>query len=116
MVRIHRLLQDTEQGVYHHHLGGKHKFKDACKRNRPSQRLNIPGREVQSDPLRRIPFRKKVYHNLEELQRDSDEFLYEYNFERTQKAHKLKENGYKTPAEGFFGGKTCAMLPYPLAA
>jgi hypothetical protein len=47
---------------------------------------------------------------------DLDEFLYEYNFERTQKAHKLKENGYKTPAEGLFSGKGCALLPYSLAA
>jgi transposase InsO family protein len=76
-------------------------------------------REVQSTLLEefyQVAFRKKVYHSLEELQRDLDEFLYEYNFERTHQGYKLKENGYKTPAEGFFSGKTCAMLPYPLAA
>jgi hypothetical protein len=53
---------------------------------------------------------------LDELQRDLDEFLYRYNFKRTHQGYKLKKNGYKTPAEAFFGGKTCAMLPYQKAA
>jgi hypothetical protein len=52
--------------------------------NRSSQRLNILGQMVMVERFNltlleefyQVAFRKKVYHSLEELQRDLDEFLY----------------------------------------
>ena len=121
-VNIQRLLHDNGKEFTTHHIGGHHKFKDACQRNNIRQthtkvkhpwtngypeRLNL----TLLDEFYQVAFRKKVYHSLEELQRDLDEFLHYYNFKRTHQGYKLKENGYKTPASAFFSGKTCTMLP-----
>lgn len=126
-VRIQRLLQDNGKEFTTHHIGGKHKFSLLCKRNDIKQtftkvkhpwtngyveRFNL----TLLDEFYHVKFRKKIYHGLEELQKDLDEFLYEYNFERTHQGYKLKESGYKIPAEAFFSGKTCALLPIPEAA
>ncbi len=108
-----------EQGFTEsHHPGGRHKFHDVCKRseirqtftkvkhpwtNGYAERFN----QTLLDEFYQVTFRKKVYHSLEELQRDLDGFLYYYNFKRTHQGYKLRENGYKTPAEAFFTGKTC---------
>lgn len=43
-------------------------------------------------------FREKVYESIEELQKDLDEWLYEYNHERT---HSGKYCYGKTPVETF---------------
>ncbi|MDI6783931.1 MAG: IS481 family transposase [bacterium] len=126
-VRIQRLLQDNGKEYTTHWLNGKHKFKDACKRNKVKQvftKVRHPWtngyaerfNQTLLDEFYQVVFRKKVYPSLEELQKDLDKFLYEYNFERTHQGYKLKENGYKRPAEGFFSGKTCAMLLYQKAA
>lgn len=57
-----------------------------------------------------LAFRRKIYTSLEELQKDLDEFLYSYNFERTHQGWKL--NG-KTPAEKFLNGARCLALESP---
>jgi len=126
-VNIHRLLEDNGKEFTTHHPGGRHKFHDACKRNSIKQtftKVKHPWtngyaerfNQTLLDEFYQVTFRKKVYHSLEELQRDLDSFLYYYNFKRTHQGYKLRENGYKTPAESFFGGKTCAMLPLLKAA
>ncbi len=126
-VRIQRLLLDNGKEYTTHHVGGKHRFKDTCKRNNISQtftRVRHPWTNGYAERLNQtildefyqVAFRKKLYYSLEELQKDLNKFLYEYNFKRTHQGYKLKENGYKTPAEGFFSGKTCVLLPYRKAA
>lgn len=126
-VSIHSLLQDNGKEYTTHWVGGRHKFKDACNLNKIKQvftKIKHPWtngyaerfNQTLLDEFYQVAFRKKVYHNLEELQKDLDEFLCKYNFERTHQGYKLKENGYKTPAEGFFSGRTCPKLPLPKVA
>jgi transposase InsO family protein len=50
----------------------------------------------------RVTFRKKLYSDLESLQKDLDEFIQEYNIERT---HQGKRCQGKTPMETFIEGK-----------
>ncbi|GAI49406.1 unnamed protein product, partial [marine sediment metagenome] len=40
-----------------------------------------------------VAFRKKIYVSLKELQKDLDEFMSRYNFQRTHQGYKLKEGG-----------------------
>jgi len=123
LVRIQKLLQDNGKEYTSHWPSGNHKFKDACKRNGIKQvftKVKHPWtngyverfNQTLLDEFYQVVFRKKLYHSLEELQKDLDKFLYEYNFKRIHQGYKLRENGYKTPAEGFFRGKTCALLSY----
>jgi len=44
----------------------------------------------------------KPFNSLEELQKELDEFIRYYNFKRIHTGYKLKETGFKYPAEGFF--------------
>ena len=48
-----------------------------------------------------ITFRKKVYSSIEELQKDADDWIYHYNFERP---HSGKKCDGKTPMETFKDG------------
>jgi len=50
----------------------------------------------------RVSFRKKVYSDLETLQIDLDQYMHEYNFERT---HQGKRCQGRTPMETFVDGK-----------
>lgn len=49
-----------------------------------------------------VAFRKKIYHSLDELQQDLDEWLHYYNHERT---HQGKMCCGRTPMETFLDGK-----------
>lgn len=49
-----------------------------------------------------VAFRKKIYHSLEQLQSDLDEWLQYYNYERT---HQGKMCCGRTPMETFLDGK-----------
>lgn len=53
-----------------------------------------------------VAFRKKVYDNLEELQKDADEWIKEYNEERT---HSGKHCYGKTPMQTFLDAKHLAL-------
>ena len=125
-MKIHRLLQDNGKEYTTHHVGGKHKFTDPCKRNDIKQiftkvrhpwtngcveRFNL----TLLDEFYQVASRKKIYHSLAELQKDLGQFIYVYDFERTHHGYKLKQGGYKTPAEAFFSDKTSAILPLPKA-
>ena len=63
-VNIQRLLHDNGKEFTTHHIGGHHKFKDACQRNNIRQThtkvkhpwTSDPSREVESDPLGRVLF------------------------------------------------------------
>jgi len=57
-----------------------------------------------------LAFRRKVYTSLEELQKDLDEFLCYYNFERAHQGRKLKG---KTPAEKLLQSRQCLALESP---
>lgn len=48
-----------------------------------------------------IAFRKKLYESLEELQQDLDQFMHEYNFNRTNQGKRCKG---RTPYETFIEG------------
>ena len=49
-----------------------------------------------------VAFRKKIYHSLDELQKDLDDWLYFYNHQRT---HQGKMCCGRTPMETFLDGK-----------
>ena len=49
-----------------------------------------------------IAFRKKIYHSLDELQRDLDEWINHYNTKRT---HQGKMCCGRTPMQTFLDGK-----------
>ncbi len=53
------------------------------------------------DEFYKVAFRKKVYSSLEEIQADLDEFLQEYNFQRTNQGRYCKG---RTPMETFKEG------------
>ena len=126
-VKIRRLVQDNGKEYTTHHIGATHKFGKACERNHIKQtftkvkhpwtngyveRFNL----TLLEEFYQVAFRRKIYHSLEQLQSDLDQFLYHYNFDRTHQGYKLKEYGYKTPAEGFFSCRTQHLLPLPRAA
>jgi transposase InsO family protein len=126
-VKIRRLVQDNGKEYTTHHIGAKHRFGEACKRNDIEQTLtNVRHPWTNGyaerfnltllDEFYQVAFRKKIYRSLEQLQRDLDEFLYQYNFDRTHQGYKLREHGHKTPAEGFLSSKTYSLLPVPKAA
>lgn len=48
-----------------------------------------------------VAFRKKIYTTLEDMQKDLDKFMYEYNYERTNQGKNCKG---KTPAETLEAG------------
>lgn len=50
----------------------------------------------------RVTFRKKIYSDIETLQRDLDEYMVEYNTERTRQGKRCKG---RTPMETFIEGK-----------
>jgi transposase InsO family protein len=50
----------------------------------------------------KITFRKKIYSDLETLQKDLDEYIHQYNNERTHQGKRCKG---KTPMETFIEGK-----------
>jgi hypothetical protein len=59
-------------------------------------------RQTVLNEFYRVTFRKKLYSDLESLQKDLDEFIQEYNIERT---HQGKRCQGKTPMETFIEGK-----------
>ena len=119
---IQRLLQDNGKEFTTHWVGANHKFKQACERNDIRQsftktrhpwtngyteRLN----QTILDEFYSVALRKKIYTSVQQLQKDLDEFMYQYNFHRSHQGYKLKNNGYITPNQGFFSGRTCLALP-----
>jgi transposase InsO family protein len=50
----------------------------------------------------RVTFRKKLYSDLEALQKDLDEYIHQYNYERTHQGKRCKG---RTPIETFIEGK-----------
>jgi len=121
-VVIQRLLQDNGKEFTTHFSGANHKFKQACDRNNIRQsftktkhpwtngyaeRLN----QTILDEFYSVALRKKIYTSVEQLQKDLDEFMYYYNFQRSHQGYKLKRNGQVTPSQAFFSGRTPLALP-----
>ena len=103
-VVIQRLLQDNGKEFTTHFSGANHKFKQACERNNIRQnftRTKHPWTNGYTERLNQtildefysVALRKKIYTSVEELQKDLDEFMYYYNFQRSHQGYKLKRNG-----------------------
>jgi len=58
-----------------------------------------------------IAMMKKVYFSISELQDDLDQFIYDYNFKRTNQGYRLKG---KIPYQKFLDDKRKYTLPEPL--
>lgn len=111
-VKIERILTDcgTEYTTWHEEAIPKHEFEKTCKKlgikhtttkvkhpwtNGYVERLN----KTLLDEFYSVAFRKKRYESIEALQIDLDKFMDWYNYKRTHQGYKLKENGYRMPAE-----------------
>lgn len=111
-VKIERILTDcgTEYTTWHESAIPNHKFEKTCKKlgikhtttkvkhpwtNGYVERLN----KTLLDEFYSVVFRKKQYKSIEELQIDLDRFMDYYNYRRAHQGYKLKNNGYRTPAE-----------------
>ena len=57
-----------------------------------------------------IAMLKKVYTSLDELQDDLDQFIFYYNFKRTNQGYRLKG---KIPYQKFLSGMRKYSLPEP---
>jgi hypothetical protein len=134
-IPLHGVL--TDDGREHTALGEqgkeKHIFERTLRRHgvrHSSTKIEHPWTNGYAESFHETPlndfyhlaFRGKIYASLEELQKDLDEFLYSYNFERTHRGWKLNPvenlrflygvNG-KTPAEKFLNGGRCLALESP---
>lgn len=111
-VKIERILTDcgTEYTTWHESAIPNHKFEKTCKKlgikhtttkvkhpwtNGYVERLN----KTLLDEFYSVVFRKKQYKSIEELQIDLDRFMDYYNYRRAHQGYKLKNDGYRTPAE-----------------
>jgi hypothetical protein len=52
---------------------------------------------------------KKRYESIEALQIDMDNFMDYYNYRRTHQGYKLKENGFRIPAEAHLQKKNLTL-------
>jgi len=120
-VVIRCLLQDNGKEFTTHWPEGNHKFKQACKQKNIRQSFTKVKRpwtngyverlnQTILDEFYSVAFRQKISTCLEQLPKDLDRFMYRYNFQRAPQGYKLQENGYTTPGEAFFGGKSCSAL------
>ncbi len=56
----------------------------------------------ESKEFYQVAFRRKIYRSIEELQRDLDDWLHDYNYERT---HQGKMCCGRTPMQTLIDGK-----------
>jgi len=121
-VGIQSVLHDNGKEFTTHWPNARHKFKQACARNSVSEKftkVRHPWTNGYAERLNQtildefysVALRKKIYTSLQELQKDLNAFMLDYNFRRSHQGYKLKENGYLTPSQGFFCGRTCLALP-----
>jgi len=120
-IPLDRILTDNGKEYTTHWVGGKHdyenflascgirhnKIKARCpKSNGMVERFN----RTLLEEFYQIAMLKKVYTSLEQLQDDLDQFIYYYNFKRTNQGYRLKG---KIPYQKFLDGKRKLALLEP---
>jgi len=121
VIPLNRILTDNGKEYTTHWKSGKHdyevylasrgirhtKIKPRCpKSNGMVERFN----RTLLEEFYQIAMIKKIYTSLGELQDDLDQFIYNYNFKRTNQGYRLKG---KIPYQKFLNGKRKLSLPEP---
>ena len=121
-IPIDRVLTDNGKEYTTHWANGKHEYETYLKHNH-IRHTRIKPRTPHSNGIverfnrtlgeefYQIAMIKKVYSSLSELQDDLDQFIYYYNFKRTNQGYRLKG---KIPYQKFFNGMRKYALPEPL--
>ena len=120
-IPLDRILTDNGKEYTTHWVGGKHEYEQFLKQN-SIRHTRIKPRTPQSNGIverfnrtlleefYQIVMIKKVYSSLDQLQHDLDQFIYDYNFKRTNQGYRLKG---KIPYQRFFDSKRKYALPEP---
>ena len=118
-IPLDRILTDNGKEYTTHWVCGKHDYEQFLKQN-SIRHTRIKPRTPQSNGLverfnrtlleefYQITMIKKVYSSIAELQNDLDQFIYDYNFKRTNQGYRLKG---KIPYQKFFNGMRKYALP-----
>ena len=121
-IPLDRILTDNGKEYTTHWENGNHDYenflascgirhtriKPRCpKSNGMVERLN----RTLLEEFYQIAMLKKVYTSLDELQDDLDQFIFYYNFKRTNQGYRLKE---KIPYQKFLDGMRKYALPEPV--
>jgi len=121
-IPLDRILTDNGKEYTTHWANGKHEYEKFLKENSIKHSKIKPRRPQSNGIVERfnrtlleefyqIAMIKKVYSSLSELQDDLDQFIYDYNFKRTNQGYRLKG---KIPYQKFLDGKRKYALPEPL--
>ena len=120
-IPLDRILTDNGKEYTTHWIDGKHEYEKFLKEN-SIRHTKIKPRIPQSNGIverfnrtlleefYQIAMIKKVYSSLSGLQDDLDQFIYHYNFKRTNQGYRLKG---KIPYQKFLDGKRNCALPEP---
>jgi transposase InsO family protein len=121
-IPLDRTLTDNGKEYTTHWANGKHEYEKFLKENN-IRHTRIKPRTPQSNGIverfnrmlleefYQITMMKKVYSSLDQLQDDLDQFIYYYNFKRTNQRYRLKG---KIPYQKFLDGTRKYTLPAPL--
>jgi len=120
-IPLDRILTDNGKEYTTHWKNGRHDYeiflascgithsriKPRCpKSNGMVERFN----RTLLEEFYQIVMLRKIYTSLDELQDDLDQFIYNYNFKRTNQGYRLKG---KIPYQKFLDGKRKLSLPEP---
>ena len=121
-IPLDRILTDNGKEYTTHWANGKHEYEKFLRQN-SIRHTRIKPRTPQSNGIverfnrtlaeefYQIAMMKKIYSSLSELQNDLNQFIYYYNFKRTNQGYRLKG---KIPYQKFLDGKRKYALPEPL--
>jgi len=122
VVPLDRVLTDNGKEYTTHWINGNHGYETFLKK-KSIRHAKIKPRNPQSNGMverfnrtlleefYQIAMIKKVYTSLSQLQDDLDQFIYYYNFKRTNQGYRLKG---KIPYQKFLDGMRKYALPEPL--
>ena len=120
-IPLDRILTDNGKEYTTHWANGKHEYEKFLRQN-SIRHTRIKPRNPQSNGIverfnrtlaeefYQIAMMKKIYSSLSELQNDLNQFIYYYNFKRTNQGYRLKG---KIPYQKFLDGKRKYALPEP---
>ena len=121
-IPLDRILTDNGKEYTTHWVNSKHEYEKFLRQN-SIRHTRIKPRNPQSNGIverfnrtlaeefYQIAMMKKIYSSLSELQNDLNQFIYYYNFKRTNQGYRLKG---KIPYQKFLDGKRKYALPEPL--